>query len=119
MNNFTKEELKIISRDIEKFQEFLFRMKGKVLEMIDNYYEHEDLDNKIIKKIGSGVKSMTDDHAKDLVDRCYVMSYWLGFTWSALIQLANNEEDLLQKNTILSILDIMTPAMNKIFHNEE
>lgn len=42
INNFTKEELQIISRDIEKFQESLFKIRGKVLEMIDNYCEHEN-----------------------------------------------------------------------------
>lgn len=57
---------------------------------------------------------------KELVERCHKMSYWLGFTYSAMIAMLNdNTLANCQKETISCLVDMMAPAMNDIFYTKQ
>lgn len=56
----------------------------------------------------------------ELIDRCNRMSYWLGFTWSALNTLVMDEKvPEYQKENIRLLLDKLTEGVEGIFYRKE
>ena len=56
----------------------------------------------------------------ELIDRCNRMSYWLGFTWSALNTLVIDEKvPEYQKENIRLLLDRLTEGVEGIFYRKK
>lgn len=56
----------------------------------------------------------------ELIDRCNRMSYWLGFTWSALNTLVNDEKvPEYQKENMRILLDMLTEGIEDIFYKKK
>ena len=56
----------------------------------------------------------------ELIDRCNRMSYWLGFTWSALNTLANDDKvPEFQKENMRILLKMLTDGIEDIFYKEK
>lgn len=61
--------------------------------------------------------SMKDE---DLIDRCNRMSYWLGFTWSALnTMVVDNRVPECQKETVRALLGMLTDGIDNIFYKDK
>jgi len=56
----------------------------------------------------------------ELIDRCNRMSYWLGFTWSALNTLVMDEKvPEYQKENIRILLNTLTDGIEDIFYKQQ